>query len=446
MSDKLEEYLANRADLRSRPLVAPDTGGVDRVVVMPLLAEGKSLSEIVMHLAANEPEHAARTLLIGVVNNPAHDHCTEDALKNNRKTLKLLTRMAEGEFAETLNRLRVGYVDASSEGVALPRNEGVGTARKFGMDWAVHVLRENGAAEGPIICLDGDTKVDRNYLAAIDAFYQHADAWAGVVDYAHPYEGTEEEQAAIVCYELFLRYYVLALRYAQSPYAFHTIGSTMTCRATAYAAVSGMNRRQAGEDFYFLQQLAKSGPVKVIRDTTVRPSPRASWRVPFGTGKRVRRFLDGKHNEYELYHPKCFEIVRRWLALVQDDPERAPDDLMEEAVMISPSLEAFLRSTYFEKAWGRILENSASPEQAMTQFNRWFDGFKTLKLIHHLRDDLYPLEDMFDAIAVILVKLGYPWTYGEPTRLRTDLSAQKALLETLREYSLHDDAVPEVTQ
>jgi len=47
------------------------------------------------------------------------------------------------------------------------------------------------------------------------------------------------------------------LQQAGSPYAYHTIGSAFACRAEAYIAAGGMNRRHAAEDFYFLQQLAK---------------------------------------------------------------------------------------------------------------------------------------------------------------------------------------------
>jgi len=52
----------------------------------------------------------------------------------------------------------------------------------------------------------------------------------------------------------------------------------IACTAQAYIAVGGMVRRQAGEDFYFLQKLAKRGPIHEIADTTVRPSPRRSDR------------------------------------------------------------------------------------------------------------------------------------------------------------------------
>ena len=47
------------------------------------------------------------------------------------------------------------------------------------------------------------------------------------------------------------------MKYARSPYAFHTIGSTMAVSANHYAKVRGFPKREAGEDFYLLNKLAK---------------------------------------------------------------------------------------------------------------------------------------------------------------------------------------------
>jgi len=52
-----------------------------------------------------------------------------------------------------------------------------------------------------------------------------------------------------------------------------------------------MNKRQAGEDFYFLQKIIPLGHFTDLTETKVIPSSRPSDRVPFGTGKAVRDFL-----------------------------------------------------------------------------------------------------------------------------------------------------------
>ena len=50
----------------------------------------------------------------------------------------------------------------------------------------------------------------------------------------------------------------------------------MAVKALPYVKAGGMNRRQAGEDFYFIQKLVPSGGYFSLNSTTVYPSPRAS--------------------------------------------------------------------------------------------------------------------------------------------------------------------------
>ena len=45
-------------------------------------------------------------------------------------------------------------------------------------------------------------------------------------------------------------------------------------------------------------------------------------------------------------------------------------------------------------------KRSKTPEGALQQFDDWFDGFRTLKLIHRLRDDLYGSLPLINALQV----------------------------------------------
>ena len=414
MTDPTAKYLARKASLDKWPIAAGSFDGIDQAVVIPALAEASSLPLTLMDLAANPRDELDRCLVICVVNNTGN--CLDEVRIDNARTLEYLRSM--DQFP-----LRLAVIDASSPDHELPKREGVGLARKIGMDWAVEILRRNGAANGAIVSLDADTRVDGEYLPATRAYFERPGAWAAVIDYAHPIDDANT-RAAILCYELFLRYHELSLRWAGSPYAFHAIGS-----ARAYAAVSGMNRRRAGEDFYFLQQLAKTGPIGRIHGTTVRPSARASWRVPFGTGKRVQRHLDNDRDEYRLYHPEAYRILREWLGVVAQQSNLDAARMLSAADTISSALGAFLRDADFEQAWDRLRRNAPNPTQFLAQFHRWFDGFTTLKFIHHFRDNGHPDEDMFAALACLCQRIGLP----TPPRITSeDLDEQQALLERLR--------------
>jgi hypothetical protein len=198
----------------------------------------------------------------------------------------------------------------------------------------------------------------------------------------------------------------MGLSFAGSPYAFHAIGSTMACTAQAYVDVRGMNRRAAAEDFHFLNKLAKVGSIGVIEKTTVFPSPRPSERVPFGTGQRMLRFMTGGTDEYRLYDPRIFEILQEWLSGMEADPDRGSDDIMSAARKIHPDLKGYLDLIGFEKDWQGIRRNCPDPVHLRKQFHAWFDGLKTLKLVHHLSRNTFPPIAMFDGLKILLDLMG----------------------------------------
>ena len=79
--------------------------------------------------------------------------------------------------------------------------------------------------------------------------------------------------------------------HALFPFAFHTIGSSMAVRASSYMRQGGMNKRKAGEDFYFQQKIIPLCGFTECNSTVVYPSPRPSYRVPFGTGRAMLGYL-----------------------------------------------------------------------------------------------------------------------------------------------------------
>ena len=100
---------------------------------------------------------------------------------------------------------------------------------------------------------------------------------------------------------------VQALRYTHFPYAFHTIGSCLAVRGSAYVKQGGMNRRKAGEDFYFLQKIIPLGNFGEINSTRVIPSARVSDRVPFGTGKAMMKWYESGEKVFKSYNPEIYE-------------------------------------------------------------------------------------------------------------------------------------------
>ncbi len=375
-------YLQSRAIQGPWRITGCPYEGFTGAVVIPALAESTHLFATLRSLAVNPPELLERFLVLVVVNH--RENAENRDKEDNRRTLH---RLAAGETE--LSSLRLALVDAASPGLEMPAKcGGVGLARKIGLDLALSRLDFTGQA--PIlISLDADTLVEPSYLRAIAHHFRHSDCGGTVIPFCHRPGANPAGQEAIDRYELFLRSYVLGLSLAGSPYAFHTVGSAMACTAQAYVRMGGMNRRAAAEDFYFLQQLHRTSGVEQLRGTTVFPSARPSHRVPFGTGRSISRSLMGEKSAITFYRPDCFRILGEFLKVARE-PDREGAALLAEAAAISSHLSGYLESAGFIGSWERLRKNHRKAETLATAFHGWFDGLRTMKLIHHLSAASFP--------------------------------------------------------
>jgi hypothetical protein len=243
-----------------------------------------------------------------------------------------------------------------------PKHAGVGLTRKIGMDEALRRLDD----EGIIVNFDADCGCDANYLQAIEQHFAKQPETPGCsIYFEHP-------PGAADLYELHLRYYVQALRYAGHPHAFHTIGSCMAVRAKVYMEQGGMNKRKAGEDFYFLQKVIALGNYSDLVRTRVVPSARESHRVPFGTGKAVADQLGGK--PALTYPVEAFEDMKQFFADVHHPPK---------------TMRTFLEAQNFDEKLRELRTNTSTERTFRDRFFRWFNGFMAMKWTHFARDHYY---------------------------------------------------------
>ncbi|MBU1205336.1 MAG: hypothetical protein KKH04_00160 [Proteobacteria bacterium] len=391
----IANYLQSRSIKGPWKIAGTEQEGFCGAVLIPALAEGQYLLATLASLAQNPADLLSRFLILVVVNH-RQDAPLSDKL-DNQQTLQMLA--AKNHL---LSGLCLGWVDAASPGLELPiKTGGVGLARKIGMDLALTRLDYEKIAP-LIISLDADTLVRPDYLRALLGHFGDAQASGAIIPFCHQQGTTGEQESAIQRYELFLRAYVLGLARALSPYAFHTVGSTMACTAAAYARAGGMNTRVAGEDFYFLQHLAKTGGVGRVRGTVVYPSARASHRVPFGTGRSIFRLL-AKEEEAILFYPTaCFQVLKDWLDLVAHNVDAPGEEIRDKTKGAHLPLTDFLDRVQFPAVWNKLKKNFRSPSTMLPGFHGWFDGLKTMKLIHHLAAGPFPRQEPEEVLPGLL--------------------------------------------
>ena len=336
-------------------------------------------------------------------------NAAENVVRQNKTTTIQANRFALEYNSESITFKTLEVFDMH------PKKAGVGLARKIGMDEALNRFSKINK-DGIIVCFDADSLCESNYFEAIIShFKKHPKTPGCSIHFEHPLEGDShsiEEYNAIISYELHLRYYKNAQQYTGLPFVFHTIGSSMAVRASAYAKQGGMNKRKAGEDFYFLNKIIQLGSFTELNITTVVPSPRISDRVPFGTGKAVGEIVSTDVGSLETYNFRIFVELEAFVLEVLLNNSKL------DASILSSLINQFIDVKELGAKIDEIAKNANSEKAFVTRFFKVFDAFWIMKYVHFSRDKFHKQVPVLDASNELLLELG---VINQP--LKTELEA-----------------------
>ncbi len=350
----------------------------------------------------------AGLLVILVLNQP--DSQEGDTNAELRDAVQALAPLGPGLFELTGN----SHLLLVERPTPLPAAEGVGLARKIGCDIALALHCEGIVKSGWLHTSDADATLPSDYFSSAEKI---TDAAAISRPFRHQLPGERSAALPIYLYELRLHYYVLGLQQAGSPYAFHTVGSCISVRADAYAAVRGFPRRSGAEDFYLLNKLAKLGAIESAATPVIELSGRVSDRVPFGTGAAVGRLstCSNPRTEKLFYHPDSFQALGALLdKLASLYAGQEPAELLGNY----PEAAAVLEQLGIGKALAHCHQHSSDVETFSRHFHQWFDGFRTLKFVHGMRERGYADMDLAQSRAAA----DSPWP--DDWKFREDLLEQ----------------------
>jgi len=414
-------------------------------LILPCYAEAACLTDKIEGIF----KHQENTLMIIVINNPP----LIDALSNSPSINHALAAQLEslgqiGAVAPASKWIHcpqgnsILCIDRYQNGREIPTKQGVGLARKIAADMACQLI-ENGTLQSQwIYSTDADAELPANYFQASQdalepqpikqqAFNSQStkskpqksqshksrprkpsEISAALVPFSHPTGNTlatfntENDSAsnatdtAMRLYEFSMHYYVAALQWCQSPYAFYSIGSTLIINSHHYALARGFPKKSAGEDFYLLNKLAKLGVIVSLSEPVIQLEARTSSRTPFGTGRALQTIssLPSPEIDYVFYSPHCFYYLRQWLAVIpllwqfRDQPTRGAIQAGLDASHYDPKhlspgiLIDALAQQNIQAALSHGFKQCASQEHFVRHMHDYFDGFRSLKLIHRLRD------------------------------------------------------------
>ena len=407
------KYFARHAEPEAR-LAQGVSGAYLAALSVPVRAEAATLLDGFRAALEQAP---GRVLLILVVNAP--ESAGDRVHAENQRLLAYLAQHFPDQQPvvgpDVATRAVLGrgtnydllWLDRASEGARLPAREGVGTARKIGGDLAAALWTRGQIACSRIASSDADVTLPVDYFATLAtniAESKRSAAW--LWPFQHEAGGAADIDASTVLYEISLRYYVLGLAAAGSCYAYQSVGSTLCVDAPSYLSVRGFPKREAGEDFYLLDKLAKVGPLRRVSATPVRIRARASDRVPFGTGRRSREIAEetAAGREFPLYAPRIFEALAAVLRGLNEFAERGQVEALERAVVAHvPELaEAVIFVLEGLGVFAALASASAqAPPGAVLRrrIHTWFDALRTLRFVHGLRDRALPSPPWREALS-----------------------------------------------
>lgn len=405
-------YLEKRALfptlIKEAPL--PDTG---IIVVVPSFNETGITLMLDSLAACSDPGISTEVIII--VNAPLG--VSSEILENNRKTI---SETENWKAKNTQCFFRVFAIDVSG---CTTEDWGVGSARKTGMDEAVRRFEQINRPDGVIMNLDADCTVAGNYFEAInDEFCNRKDRKACSVYFEHPLESREmpdEGFEPILLYEIHLRYYYQGLRYAGFPNAFHTVGSAMGVKALQYVESGGMNRRKAGEDFYFIQKLFPQGGYFSLNETTVYPSSRISSRVPFGTGTIVGKLSGEPGCELNTYSVDSFQELKHFFGMTERlflTPRGKLRSLYQE---LPDSLRFVLSEHEWEERVSEIKDNTSGYDSFRKRFFGWFNMFRIVRYMNSVHSGFFTRQPVISSSLKLLEMLGFYPSFSRPEEILT---------------------------
>ncbi len=371
----------------NRPLIeTPPSANCGIIIVIPCFMEPDILLTLDSLLACDLPKQNVEVIVL--IN---HSEIAEPEVKSYNLSTKLT-------IDNWIRKNPTEKIDFYARGpVELPKKwAGVGLARKSGMDEAARRFSLLGKPEGIIVGFDADSLVEKNYFIEIENhFRQHPKDAGATISFQHQTAGVESHLLkGILLYEKYLTYYKHALEFAGFPHAMYTVGSAFAVTAEAYIKRGGMNRKKAGEDFYFLQNLVQVGRVGEITSTRVFPSARVSDRVPFGTGALMNKWMNGEDDLTKTYSFRAFQdlklffdCVERFFKINETEFEQLLSDLPE-------SIQEFVVQDNFWKELNGLNQNCATLATFQIRFFYLFNAFKILKFLNFAHEQFYEKVDM----------------------------------------------------
>lgn len=374
-----------------------------------------------INLLEKEPSHKThKNLLLFIVNTPLSDDAENSIAQAQIGNMQLAAQRSQ-ELANNIKEAYqvIGQIEHLSlhtlsdncdilliqriGELGLPYKQGVGLARKIANDCAARLMLENFISQKIMFNTDADVQLPKDYFLQIEQASPQLAAY--LFTFQHQIIPNSLDNQACQIYQQSLQHYVDGLSYANSPFAFHTVGSTLAINLKHYLQVRGFSKKNAGEDFYLLNKLRKIAKIKTLNGQALILSARRSHRVPFGTGPAIKAVSENHPENAKLFFDQaCFDYLRSFISFWQEafTHKQTLKDLQSIlhlvnqlaqnslAILDDEIMLAVIKNKSESLQLLHKLHHSHTQEKWQQTFLESFDALQTLKCLHELRDTHFP--------------------------------------------------------
>jgi hypothetical protein len=188
-------------------------------------------------------------------------------------------------------------------------------------------------------------------------------------------------------------------------------------KALQYVKAGGMNRRQAGEDFYFIQKLVPAGGYFNLNSTTVYPSARVSERVPFGTGALMHKLSSDQSSTFLTYNIRAFKELRIFFGLTEDFFKSDIIGMGDQFSAIPQGIKLFLDKEEWIEKMKEVKDNTSGFISFQKRFFGWFNMFRIVKYLNFVHSDFFQKQPVEIAACQLLDTLGIRFESQDPREL-----------------------------
>ncbi len=383
-----------------RPFIPDEPGeNTSIIVVIPCFNEPAVLDSLVSLYNAHKPSLPVEVIV--AVNSPEGT-----GRMNREQNKKTIVQVQKWSSIHSGQNFKVHVIDVPPFPA---KHAGAGFARKVGMDEAVHRFNMLNNDRGIIVSFDADSVCDNNYFTELERCFSRPEIKGCTVYFEHPLPGENNScsvNPAIILYEIYLRYFIQAMRLAGFPWSFHTIGSCFAVKSLIYARQGGMNRKKAGEDFYFLHKLFSLGNFTELNTTRVIPSSRISDRVAFGTGATIKKIAGSSQGQLLTYPPESFEELEAVFTSVPDFYRSTDQDIARLTERFPGFMRDYLFKTGFAGAVREANKHSAGIRTFRKRFFIWFNALRLLQYLNFAHNNGRPNLPVAEAAKMLLERSG----------------------------------------